>query len=114
MLALPERGGRALDVRPAKGDALLFRNVRAPVRGCAAAAHAPAGGYGAAAACEEDVYRMEVDPRSVHAGRRVRSGTKTILTKWFHPVPFPDGLPPPPNAKAKAEAAAAARAPSSS
>jgi len=57
---------------PRKGSALFFQNVRTPVL---------------------DPYALETDQLSAHAGRPVVSGHKHIATKWFHPVPFPDGQP---------------------
>ena len=61
-----------LEVRPERGTALYFRNVRGPL--LAADAHA-----------------MEPHPLTVHAGAPVLAGEKHIATKWAHPVPFPDG-----------------------
>ena len=63
-----------LDVEPRRGDAIFFRNVHTPL-------------------LDDEPYAMRTHFDAAHAGEPVTRGTKHILTKWFHPVPYPDGPP---------------------
>ena len=63
-----------LDVEPKRGDAIFFRNVHTPL-------------------LDDEPYAMRTHFDAAHAGEPVTRGTKHILTKWFHPVPYPDGPP---------------------
>ena len=75
-LDAPDAGGATvfpalgLAVAPEPGTAIYFRNAVEPV---------------------SDPFAMDPHPDAAHAGAPVRAGAKTIATKWFHPVPFPDG-----------------------
>lgn len=71
-----EEGGRTIfphldiAISPKEGTALFFRNVRAPV---------------------VDGYDMSTDARLAHLAEPVLNGEKLIMTKWFHPWPYPNG-----------------------
>lgn len=65
-----------LAIAPKRGTALFFQNVQVPL-------------------LSREARAMKSDARATHAGEPVLSGTKHVMTKWFHPLPFKQDLSEP-------------------